>query len=131
MGHASFPSVNRTPHPTPQRLDLDLVALSFSKRAFSFLPSLALLLESLLPLLCPCTLPSTTSASSAAALSKPRSARPSSRRAARATRYRVLTRAGAGVRLGKLCMGEEDEKDEKEGRGSDAALLVVPALVLA
>ncbi|KAH9988824.1 hypothetical protein BJV74DRAFT_462698 [Russula compacta] len=90
-------------------LDLDLTAsLSLSKRALSFLPPPpAPLLESLLLLLCPCTLPSTTSASSAAALSKPRSAKPSSRRAARATRYRVLTRAGAGVRLGMLCVGEE------------------------
>lgn len=101
-------------------------AASFSKRALSFLPSP---LRPFLP--CPCTRPS-TSASSAAALSSPRSARPSRRRAARATRYRVLTRAGAGVRLGRLRAGEDSggaasgtEHDGSE-RASDAALLVLP-----
>ena len=125
-------------------LDFDF-ATSLCDRALSFFPSP---LEDTRPfLLSPCTRPSTTSASSAAALSSPRSARPSRRRAARATRYRVLTRAGAGVRLGRLRVGEEGTSCEEEdldrdwevpskaygavdGRESEAALLVLP-LVLA
>ena len=113
---------------------LDLTA-SLSGFVFPFLPS---------PLppppffLSPCTRPSTTSASSAAALSSPRSARPSRRRAARATRYRVLARAGAGVTLGRLRVGEEVDGDESvweelpgmcvrdDGSESDATLLVLP-----
>ena len=115
---------------------LDLTA-SLPDFAFPFLPS-PLELPPPPFLLTPCTRPSTPSASSAAALSSPRSARPSRRRAARATRYRVLTRAGAGVRLGRLRVGEEyngDERDWEEppgmwvsdgGSESDAALLVLP-----
>jgi hypothetical protein len=69
----------------------------------SFFPSPPFLLP-------PCTArPSIPSASSAAALCNPRSAKPNNRRAALATRYRVRTRAGAGVRLGKLRAGEGDE----------------------
>jgi len=108
---------------------LDLTA-SLSDFVFPFLPPPFLL--------SPCTRPSAASASSAAALSSPRSARPSSRRAARATRYRVLTRAGAGVRLGRLRVGEDNNGDERDweelpgmcvradGSESDAALLVLP-----
>lgn len=97
-------------------------AASFPERDFSFLPWPFLLR------------PSTPSASSAAALSNPRSAKPSRRRAARATRYRVLTRAGAGVRLGRLRAGD-DEKEVVEalllgGRESESetALLVLQLL---
>lgn len=116
---------------------LDLTA-SLPDFAFSFLPSPLELPPPPPFLLSPCTRPSTPSASSAAALSSPRSARPSRRRAARATRYRVLARAGAGVRLGRLCVGEEyngDERDWEEppgrcvrdgGSESDAALLALP-----
>jgi len=116
---------------------LDLTA-SLSDFVFPFLPP-ALELPPPPPfLLSPCTRPSATSASSAAALSSPRSVRPSRRRAARATRYRVLGRAGAGVRLGRLRVGEESNGDERDweeppgmcvrddGSESDAALLVLP-----
>jgi hypothetical protein len=146
MGHASFRCANgfHTPVVSPVivfvlGLDFDFSA-SLSDRVLSFLPPP---LEETRPfLLTPCTRPS-TSASSAAALSSPRSARPSKRRAARATRYRVLARAGAGVRLGRLRVGEDNGGEEdwdwevlsracgaEEGRESEAALLVLP-LVLA
>jgi hypothetical protein len=116
---------------------LDLTA-SLSDLVFPFLPSPLELPPPPPFFLSPCTRPSTASASSAAALSSPRSVRPSRRRAARATRYRVLARAGAGVTLGRLRAGEEDNGDEREweeppgmcvrdvGSESEAALLVLP-----
>jgi len=102
--------------------------LTFSACLFSFLPSP---LKPFL-LLCPCTRPSIISASSAAALSSPRSVKPSNRRAALATRYRVLTRAGAGVRLGRLRVGEGEDllgTPTRRGRESDVVLLLLPLLL--
>ena len=101
VGHASFRCASgfHTSSASPVNVFVFglILAASFSKRFFSFFPF------SLRPfLLCP-----PTSASSAAALSNPRSVKPSRRLAARATRYRVLTRAGAGVRLGRLRVGED------------------------
>ena len=104
-----------------------VLVLSFCERALSFRAP---------RLFSPCTRPSTTSASSAASLSSPRSVRPSRRRAARATRYRVRGRAGAGVRLGRLRTGDEDagaaQDADPAGSESDAALLTAllgPALL--
>ncbi|SRR6266403_4511799 len=137
VGHASFRFANGFHTSSASPVNVLVFAFvfglvlptSFSERVFSFFPF------PLWPfLLCPWTRPSTPSASSAAALSSPRSAKPSRRLAARATRYRVLTRAGAGVRLGKLRAGEDEGWEvillEQEGSESesDTALLVLPPL---